>query len=74
MKNIMEERNLIVFFIKHTLAVNFVKKLFQCYICDLLFSSSHLNHMKNKHGGEKPHRISQTKHTCSSFCKEAVTM
>ena len=62
-----------LFFLKHTLAVHFVKKLFQCDICDFLFSSSFLKHMKNIKE-ERNLIVFPKTHTCSSFCKEAVPM
>ena len=55
------KRETSLFFLKHTLAVHFVRKLFQCDICDFLFSISYLKHMKNKHGGETSYFFS--KHT-----------
>ncbi len=71
LQHIMEERNLIVFS-KHTLAVHDGKKPFICNICDYccfwVLIKTHKKHEKKE--------TSQflSKHTCSSWRKEAIPM
>ena len=68
---VWKQRNLIVYLKTHTLAVYFVKKLFQYHICHYCcFNVDIKTHEKKME--ERNLVVVLRTHTCSSFCKEAA--
>ena len=66
MKNIMEERNLIVFHKTHTCS-SLCKDAVPMGLCFQVVIETH-----EKHHGVENLIVFPITHTCSSFCKEAV--